>query len=246
MIKKIRSIWVTVLAGAMLSSVLIINQAVAADWSDVFKKVKAKHTGFEQEVKDMSITQEMKIVTADREITSNAKVFKKGGKFRIDSAMQVPGIAGGMNSVVIFDGKSTWMISPVMGKRKLAQRDENKYQTEENWLDLISDKAEITGSEKIGNQDCYVVAVNREGESSFTRVWIGKKNLILVKAENKGREGKMTVWVFSDFRKIKKDYEMPYKTEMYTGGKLFSVTLVKSIAVNNGLPDSLFDAQNVN
>ena len=48
----------------------------------------------------------------------------------------------------IYDGKDIWMISSLMGKKKLSDEESKNYQSEMNWWDVISEKAEIVGTEK--------------------------------------------------------------------------------------------------
>jgi len=151
----------------------------------------------------------------------------------------------GTETIVIYDGKDTWKISPFMGKRKLSGEEGKQYQRARNWWELVSENAKIVGSEKVDKRECYVVEIEKGGEFPFTKVWLDKGNLILTKGESKGPKGKTIVWIHSDFRKIKGDWEMPYKTEMYMNGKLMSTSLVKSIDTNKGISDDLFDPDKV-
>jgi len=132
-----------------------------------------------------------------------------------------------------------------MGKKKLPKEKEKEQQAEKSWWGLVSEKAKIVGTEKVSNRECYVVEIQEQKESHFTKVWLDKKNLVLTKAESKGAKGKAMLWVYSDFKKIKGDWEMPYKTEIYEDTKLMSTTLVKSLKVNKGLSDDLFNPDKV-
>jgi len=235
---------VKVLLVALIILLLGISHGLAADWPTILKQGKAKYAKFEKEVKDMTIVQETKMVTPEQKITSETKLFSKGKKFRMESKTQMPGMSqesGGMETIVIYDGKDMWIISPFMGKKRLPKEKEKEHQAGKDWWGLASEKAKIVGTEKIGNRECYVVETKEQKESHFDKVWLDKKNLVLTKAESKGAEGKVILWVYSDFRKIKGDWEMPYKTEVYEGNKLMSTTLVKSLEINKGLSDDLFD-----
>jgi hypothetical protein len=72
-----------------------------------------------------------------------------------------------------------------------------------------------------------------------------KKNLYMVKSEGEGTDGEIILMVNSDFRKVKGDWEMPYKTEMYGDNELMFTLLVKSIEINKGVSDDLFDPDKV-
>jgi len=167
----------------------------------------------------------------------------------METKTQVPGMAeegGGMETIVIFDGKDMWMISPFMGKQKLPEEKEKEHKAGEDWWGTASEKAKIVGSEKVGGRECYIVEIQDQKESHFNKVWLDKKTLLVTKAESKEAKGKAMVWIYSDFKKIKGDWEMPYQTEIYEGSKLLSTTVVKSLKVNKGLSDDLFNPDKVN
>jgi len=68
---------------------------------------------------------------------------------------------------------------------------------------------------------------------------------MLVKGEGTGAQGKTAAWLNSDFNKIKGDWEIPYKTEMYVDGEIMSTSTVKSVKINEGLSDDLFNPNEV-
>lgn len=240
-----------VLVVVLVSLVLGVSQGLSADWSSILKEAKAKYAKFEKEVKDMTIMQETKMVISEKdkkEMTSEMKILRKGEKFRVETKMQMPDMPeamGEMETVIIYDGEDLWMISSFLGKKKLSDEEAHEYQTERNWWDLISEKAKIVGTEKVDKRECYVVETKEEKEFPFTRIWLDKKSLDLIKGERKQPKEETMLWVHSDFKKVKGDWEMPYKTEIYTGEKLVSTSLVKSLEINKGLSDDLFDPDKV-
>jgi len=126
----------------------------------------------------MTIVQEMKTATEEGEMTEEIKMLKKGKKFRIETTMQMPEVPDmpeemALTNVIIYDGKDSWMISPFMGKQKLPYEEGKEYQTGMGWWELISEKAKIVGTEKVGGRECYVVEIKEE-ESPFTRMWLDK------------------------------------------------------------------------
>ncbi len=253
MTEKIHNTGVKVLLMALLSLVLGVSQGLTTDVSSILKGAEAKYAKFEEEIKDMTILEEMTVVTSEGELTLEMKKLKKGKKFREETKFEVPQSletpegTGGVETITIYDGKDTWMISPFMGKEKLSGDGEKQYQflRERNWWELISEKAKIVGTEKVGKRVCYVVEIEEEEESTFTKVWLDKANLILVKGESKKPEEKTVLLVQSDFRKIKGDWEIPYKTEMYVDGEITYTFVIKSIKINKGLSDDLFDPDKV-
>lgn len=248
MTERINAAGVKVLVVALTTLLLGVSHGLAADWPSILKQGKAKYAEFDKEVKDMAIVQESTMVTPEGKVTSEMKLFSKGKKFRMETKTQMPESSpgmGGMETIMIYDGKDMWMISPFMGKKKLPEEKEKEHQAEKNWWGMVSEKAKIVGTEKVGNRECYVVEIKEKKESHFDKVWLDKKNLVLTKAESKGAKGKAIISLYSDFRKIKGDWEMPYKTEIYEGNKLMSTTLVKSLKINKGLSDDLFDPNKV-
>ena len=251
MTEKIHKMGVKVLLMALVSLVLAVSQGLTQDLSSILKEAEVKYAKFEEEIKDMTIVQDMKMVTSEGEMTSEMKMLKKGNKFRMETTMEMPETSdmpeemGGIETIIIYDGKDTWMISPFMGKKKLSGEDEKQYQRERNWWELISEKAEIVGTEKVGKRECYVVEIEEEEEFPFTKLWLDKKNLVLIKGESKGTKEETILLIHSDFKKIKGDWEMPYKSEIYVDGELTTTFLVKSLEINTGLSDDLFDPDKV-
>lgn len=249
--KRINHTGVRVVLLVLISLVLTVNQGFTQDLSSILKELEAKYVKFEEEIKDMTTVQEMNVVTPEGEMVSEMQMLRKGEKFRMDTTIemsQVPDMPEGMGemkTIIIYDGKDTWMISSFTGKKKkLSGEVEKQYQRERNWWKLISEKAKIAGTEKVGKRDCYVVEIQEE-EYPFTKLWLDKTNLVLIKGESKGTEGETILLICSDFKKIKGGWEMPYKTEIYADGELMSTSLVKSLKINKGLSDDLFDPKKV-
>lgn len=221
---------------------LVLGNVYAVDLPDVLKRVEEKYARFEQEIQDMTILQDMVMITSGGEMTQDIKLQNKGKKFRMESKMEGAGMPGGMETVTIYDGKDTWMISPFTGKQKISDLGGNQNQVQSNWWDYISENSTITGSEEVSGRECHVISVS--GNAPFDKLWLDKNSFDMVKAEFSGAGGTMLL-VYSDFRKVKGDWDMPYKTEMYQGKSLFSTSVTKSIEVNKGLSDELFDANKV-
>jgi len=248
--RRIKSAGVVILGVVVISLVFGVSQALATDLATLVKEAEERYAKFEKEVQDMTMVHET--VTTEPKMTSEMKTFKKGKKFRLELKTQMPEVAdmpegmgmAEMEFIVIYDGKDTWMISPFTGKEKLSDG-EKQYQTEENWWDWLEGAGKVVGSEQVDGRDCYVVEVEEKEEFPFTRLWLDKKNLTMVKGESKETTGEKMVFVNSDFRRIKGDWEIPCKTEVYMNGRLISTSVVKSLEINKGLSDDLFDPDKV-
>jgi len=245
MTRKFNCVKAVISAVVLMSLAGWVNRVSAADWSDILKRVKSEQARFKNEIKDMVWVQEAKMTTPQGEMVQEMKLQRKGDKFRWETKMQGPNLPGGMENVIIYDGKDTWMISSFMGKKKLSGGKEKEYQAQRDWWDQVSEKASIVGSEAVSGRDCYVVEVKDPQNAPFTKIWVDKKSLNLIKGETKNPQGETSLWIYSDFRKIKGDLEMPYKMEMFLNGKLSSTSVVKSVEINKGLADDLFDPEKV-
>jgi outer membrane lipoprotein-sorting protein len=204
----------------------------------------------DKEVKDMTVVQETDLT--QEKMTTKMKMLKKGQKFRLEHKMQMPqegempegmGMAE-MEFVIIYDGKDVWHISPFMGKRKLPKEEAKQYREENEWWDWLKEGA-VVGSERASGRDCYVVDVQEGEDVPFTRLWLDKKSFNIVKGEMKTPTGEKMLMINSDFKKIKGDLEMSHKTEVYMEGTLISTTVMKSLEINKGLSDDLFDPDKV-
>ena len=114
-----------------------------------------------------------------------------------------------------------------------------------NWWRSISDKAKYIGIERINNRECYVLEIEAGGDSLYSKIWVDKNNLFLVQTEGKNDSGETMRMIFSDFRKIKDNWELPYKTEGFMDEVQMMTILLKSFEINQGLSDDLFDVDKV-
>ena len=231
-----------------------IGQGFSQSLSDILREAENNYKDFNQDFKDMAMVFDAKIYTPEGEMTSEMKLFTKGEKSRSEIVMQFPETAGmpegmgSMQTIIIFDGQDTWMISPFVGKNKLTTKqaeEQMQYQTGMNWWRSISDKAKYIGIERINNRECYVLEVEAGGASLYNRMWVDKNNLFLVQTEGKNDSGETMRMIFSDFKKIKDNWELPYKTEGFMDEVQMMTILLKSFEINQGLSDDLFDVNKV-
>ena len=247
MVRKINGRGMIVLAAALLGLVLGASEVQSADWLNLRQKISARNIRFEKEVRDMTVLQEVKTATLQGEVASEIKMFKKGKKLRIETVLPSSGIPegmGGMKTIIIFDGKDSWIISPFMGKQKIPDSEEEQSR-QVNWSGWLPKKAKVIGVEKIGKRKCYMIETEGKEKVVFTRTWIDQKSLNLIKAENKSPGVETTVYLFSDFRKVKGNLEMAYRTEIYRNDELMSTSRTKSLKINTGPSDKLFNPDEV-
>lgn len=231
-----------------------IGQGFSQSLSDILREAKNNYKNFNQDFKDMAMIFDSKIYTPEGEMTSEMKLFTKGEKSRSEIMMQFPESAGmpegmgSMQTIIIFNGQDNWMVSSFTGKTKLTPEqteEQMQYQTGMNWWKSISDKAKYVGIERINNRECYVLEIEAGEDSLYSRVWVDKNNLFLVQTESKIDSGETMRMIFSDFRKIKDNWELAYKTEGFIDEVPMMTILLKSFEMNQGLSDDLFDIDKV-
>jgi len=222
----------------------------AQTWVDLSKKLIDDCARFNQGVDDMTLTMEMQVPSSEGTVKTQSVLYRKGERFRAEMTMEgmedagLPAGMGDMKTMVINDGTNVWIIAPMMGKSQVPSDEGAKYRGQWTCSDYIPVDAEIIGSEKVGGRDCYVLAV-LDKSSDFAKLWIDRKNYALLKIEGKKTDDETMVVLFSDFRKVPGGIEMAYKAEMYSDKDLISTVIMKSVEINTGLADDLFDADNV-
>jgi outer membrane lipoprotein-sorting protein len=224
----------------------------AQDISQLAQKFQERYGKLEMQIKDMTMIQEITMVSKDGNIISDATYYYKGDKFRMDTKTNTGQEKSmKMETTILFDGTDMWMIAPFMGKKKISDKEQAKYQKDRSWkwwADLARN-GKITGSEKIGDRDCYVIEYasdkdnKKEAQAPFTKMWIDKDKLVQVKAEMTVEKKKKAIALYSDFRKVPGNWEMPFKTELFyeKDKEPISTIIVKSIDINKGVDNALFE-----
>ncbi|MFA4947550.1 MAG: outer membrane lipoprotein-sorting protein [Candidatus Krumholzibacteriia bacterium] len=219
-------------------------------WESLSKRMIESCTKYKQGLKDITWTMEMEVPSSEGAFKTTSTLYSRGKQFRVEVSMEgmedagMPAEMADMKTIVIGDDTNAWIVNPMMGKSKIPADEGAKYRGQWDCSDYLPVAAEIVGSEKIAGRDCYVLSV-LDDSPDFAKLWIDQKSFVLMKLEGKPQEGVASVIVFSDYRKVSGDFEMPFRTEMYSGKDLISTTIVKSIAVNKGLADDLFDPDKI-
>ncbi|HUT02924.1 MAG TPA: outer membrane lipoprotein-sorting protein [bacterium] len=241
--------YVVSLVVALAVSFALCDCAMSITGAEILKRVSARHDKFMSSVKDWQIEQEMIIVQGGQEVTSAMKSMWKGDKYRVE--MTSSGSAGGgqmpkMTTVVVFDGKDTWTVSPFVGKRRLKPSEVKDATPRIQWSDKLKDRVRLVGKEKVDGREAYVIDVNQTGAEAsgslpFSKVWVDTANYQMLKGELKMQD-KPAEMRFSDFRKVYGDFTMPFLQQVFVGGVPQTKIVTKSIKTNVGLSDDLFDA----
>ena len=223
-----------------------ITRGFPKDREDEFSQAKMKYSTYRKSLEDITIHQQMEMITLDGQITQEAKIMQKGRKYRIElkrdlSAMDtIPTTSAQKEGTIIFNGTKSWIISPASGKKEMPYAENKQYQRESVLWDFLLENGRIIREERVGDYDCFVVEVKDEKQVPYT-LWIEKVTFNLIQAESRQNgAAKINYWN-SDFRKVNGEWEIPYKMEIYVDSKLVSTNTVKSVQVNQSLEDELFD-----
>jgi YHS domain-containing protein/outer membrane lipoprotein-sorting protein len=185
-------------------------------------------------------------------LSSSDKIFFKSPfKVRIDAVVSMPGGAGdrGMK-VIIRDGTHRWLFVPQAQYPVKKGADEPSPMLAlpfniQRYPAVETNKLyAIVGSETVGGVRSEVVRiVDPVNKDDIITVWIDKARWVPVKLEKtvSGKDKPMKKRVmYKDVRALADGRNMPFLLEVYENEGLVSVYEYKRVAVNTGVPTSLF------
>ncbi|MBI5060226.1 hypothetical protein HZB60_10655 [candidate division KSB1 bacterium] len=207
-------------------------------------RVQAQCDRFMAEVFDMTVVQTLSSLDTE----TQQRVLRKGTKSRVETIVSshsqdlgtISKVPEARNSVWIFDGTDGWIIEGGKAKTKIASTDLKAYTTTNSCWGFHASSAEVDQAHKIPDKNCCIVGL-QDGDTRY-ELFLCTERLIILEGSTTDKAGRSLHWVHSDFRKLGGDFSFPFKTEVYIDRELQSTTIVKSIEVNSGLTDDLFDA----
>jgi outer membrane lipoprotein-sorting protein len=228
---------------ALLLATLTLT-AFAADWPAALRQAEERCNQQHASYNDITIVQDMITNTSEGPLEAVQHIYQSQGRTRMEMTMQLPEGAGldSMQTIIIDNGKETWMINPFAGKQKLDEAQAAQQELPHDCWGFTAENSHITGDTTFQDQPCYVVELSRD--SVKHRLWLDKESLQVLGGES--ADGSSAVnWRLSDFRPVTATYKHPYKVEMFEGDVLISTMTVRSVAVNTNLADDLFDVDKV-
>jgi outer membrane lipoprotein-sorting protein len=232
------------LSGAVVLTIMVYGSAYAKLPPELLKKLTQSHSINESKIKDMVKVETIETSYAAKSGQTETTTYSKGNNLRIETKMTYEGKTN--TTIMISDGINQWLImnNMKMKQGKLPDKSETAkiYQKE---LDKNADKLNVIKTEILNGKNCYVVEntlTEKEGKKDKFLMWLDKDSALTYQVIGYDASGKEQIKIIpSDYRNVLEDLKMPFKTEMYTGNKLIMKTVVKSIKVNQGLADTLFD-----
>jgi outer membrane lipoprotein-sorting protein len=242
LISEVTMRFTNVLRVAAVAAVFVfIGQPVrAAEWADVLGKAQAACEKQRAPIKDMTITQTMKTSVPGGEVSGDQTIYQRGDKSRMEMSLILPEGTPmqKMETIIIGNGTDTWMMNSISGKRKLSGEEARQQEFGRDCWGFTPENSKLIGEGHAQGKDCWLAELSKD--SVTHKLWLDKKTLLVLQGE--ARQGENTArWVLSDYRKVKGEYEHPYKIEIYQDDQPIATMAVQSIALNTGLSDTLFD-----
>lgn len=104
-------------------------------------------------------------------------------------------------------------------------------------------RTDVVQAVRVGERAVTVIGAF-QGDRTSPAVWFDPEYGVVrfITREDVRGGPKLLDLAFSEHRKVAAGFFYPFRQEIFLDGKLLSVTRVRSVEVNVGLPDALFDA----
>jgi len=202
-------------------------------------------------VNDLAITQEIMVVDpggSGQKVSGEQRLYlKPPGKRRLETQLEgtrVVALANGSRLVMQSDGRA-YEAPP--GDRSRDRRD-LIFPFQRSAQDLLTQwqshgiRTHVIHQATHGGRNVAVIGAAPD-DRSLPSVWFDPEYGVvrLVTKEETPAGLKRIELILSDFRPMVGGLSYPYKQETFLDGRPFSVASVKSVRVNSGLSDDLFD-----
>lgn len=237
---------VLALFAALMAGLTI--DAAAMDMATLIAQAEAQREANRELIQDLTVTRQNTMNTPRGPQQMTVVTVTMGEKMLTTTTMPVPpkpGVPAGLTSmtnITLFDGTDHWAINSA-GRQKLPNAD-GRQADGDRTLDFLSG-ATLAGEETVDGHDCWVVIPSTElKKTKFTKVWLAKHDLTLVRGEGEEKGHTMRM-ANSDFRTVVGQYQIAHHTELFRGDVSAGTMVVKDVKVNQGLTDADFVADNI-
>lgn len=228
----------------------LITPASAYETSELVRDARAYYAKVGTTVRDLTIQQEATFHARGAGTSGmRSTSYRKGDRWRVESTMRAGGAASAkgqqIETVTLFDGKDTWTLAMGMKSKLPAGTMPDQSSAPSYWLEPVTG-SKVVGQETVNGRSCWIVespAVAGAAQHGVgaSRTWIDRRKFIYVQSEVV-LSGKKVRSVFSDFRPVQGEFEIPHQIDVLSdGAKTMTVKIVK-LSANKGLSDDLFDA----
>ncbi len=143
-------------------------------------------------------------------------------------------------NIILFDGENLWFISPFVGIAMMPKDEAMSQGVLDDFSKLIPVNSTISGEEKVNNEDCYIILTPDDADVPFKKIWVSQTRFVPLKATGMLKKDLVTL-IFTDYKKIKGIWGIPYKTETIIDNKPVSFTTVEKVETGVNIPDDTFD-----
>ncbi len=219
----------------------VLIPGYAASLEQIVAEMKDYETNARKQITGMAIFLEFKTIAKGKESISYELVLRKGEKYRVERTQPDTLFSSHQEllPVTIFDGKTIWTLDQSGTKTNITFDNWrlHPYLTW-NWSSLISLKSKLVSVDEVGGQSTYYIELPPGWLNlPFKSIWVDYQKPFLVRAQST----KMLL-VYSEFQPVLEGVELPYRSETFSGGGDFiTLTTVKSVEVNQGIEDDLFN-----
>ncbi len=234
-----------------VAALALTGNASAYELKDLVRDGRAYHAKMMTEVGDLKIEQEATFHGKGAGSSGIKSVtYRKGNKWRSDGTMS----AGGMSSAkgqsfdatTLYDGKDMWSVA--MGIKSKVPGPVQKEPSALVYWSEPAPESKVTGEETVNGRACWVAETaapaGAPGGFGGTKVWIDKKKFVYVQTDAM-LSGESLRSVYSDFRKVKGDFEIPYQVDTFSKGQKTMTAKITKLEAGSGLSDDLFDPSKI-
>ncbi len=224
-----------------------VGFAEESECASVVRKVQEQCAAFVDQVRDITLLQEMR---AEHSVTDQV-VLQKGLKTRVETRRHSEeaglGLAGdaptSFEMLEIFDGLAGWRMLGEGPVEKISLSEVENYSATHSCWGFDPEQAAKGDPKRVPDRECCAVAFDDDG--AHYELMLCAKRLVILEGARTDSSGDVLRWVHSDFNKVYGDFLYPFKTEVFVNGELASTSGVLHFKVNSGLSDDLFDIEKI-
>ncbi|MCS6874552.1 MAG: hypothetical protein N2Z23_07385 [Pyrinomonadaceae bacterium] len=163
---------------------------------------------------------------------------------KLFTAMNIAGLG---KMLEVFDGQRGWSVDPMRGKvekkgMELQQISIQAMLHKDINLDKLYQDMQVTGVEKVGDSEAYVVVGRTSKEADLSRFYFDKRTGFLVRQDEVvfTQEGKFPSVIFYEDMRDVNGIKVPYKTTTSLADTMRIVITVSSVELNVEIDDKIF------
>ncbi|MBU1638389.1 outer membrane lipoprotein-sorting protein [bacterium] len=224
----------------------IFTAVSAQELADILKSAHEHHQALRDSIRDMFMIREATIFSGNDTTGILFTKMTRGELVREETTTLDPDTSNGNNGPVsvieLFDCKSEWQVNALQGKVRMGGGG-RRFQSPavEYWIDPPENSV-ILGSEIMHNRDCWIIESIPTPAYNYSRVWIDKEYYMMIRVESWDEQHNPTVVENTNLWYVLDDFAIPSRTVIKKQWRPAMELVIKELRVNQGLPDSLFDA----